>query len=87
MSLSAVKPVVCITDMRLPGMSGELFIQQAHVVCPQAYFMIHTGSAYVLAVELRLIGMNSDDVLRKPVHDLSLLTRWITEIARGWNQP
>jgi DNA-binding NtrC family response regulator len=87
LSIVTVKPVLCITDMRLTGMNGELFIQKAHEVCPRTHFMIHTGSAYVLADELRSIGMNSDDVLLKPVHDLSRLTQRITEIAQRGQQP
>jgi len=85
--IAAVRPVVCITDMRLPGMNGELFIQMAHAVCPQSHFMIHTGSAYVLADELRALGMDSEDVLLKPIHDLSLLASRVMEIAARWHQP
>lgn len=85
--IAVVRPVVCITDMRLPGMNGELFIQKAHAVCPQSHFMIHTGSAYVLADELRALGMDSDDVLLKPIHDLSLLASRVTEIAARGHQP
>ena len=86
-SIAAVKPAVCITDMRLPGMSGELFIRKAYEVCPETHFMIHTGSAYVLADELRAIGMDSDDVLLKPVHDLSLLAARVLDIAVRGNLP
>jgi CheY-like chemotaxis protein len=86
MSISALNPAVCITDMRLPGMSGELFIRKAIEICPQTHFMIHTGSAYVLTDELRAIGLDSDDVLLKPVHDLSLLTSRVLAIAAGKNR-
>jgi len=87
LSIAAVNPVVCITDLQLPGMNGEEFIQKAVEICPAARFMIHTGSAYVLADELRAIGMNSDDVLLKPIHDLSLLARLIIKISASVNLP
>lgn len=79
--ITAVKPAVCITDLRLPGMNGELFIQKAFEVCPATHFMIHTGSAYVLTNELRAIGMGAGDVLLKPVHDLALLAERIMSVA------
>jgi DNA-binding NtrC family response regulator len=79
--ISEIYPTVCITDMRLPGMNGEIFIQKAHLVSPDTHFMIHTGSAYILPDELRAIGMTSDDVLLKPVHDLSRLSGRIIAIA------
>jgi DNA-binding response OmpR family regulator len=80
-SLSSIKPSVCITDLRLPGMNGEMFIQNAHEISPHSHFMIHTGSAYILADELRGLGMGPDDVLLKPVHDLSLLASRVMSIA------
>ncbi|MFA7402741.1 MAG: response regulator [Pelobacteraceae bacterium] len=72
-SIAAVRPVVCISDMRLPGMSGEEFIVRAHALCPATRYLLHTGMVYALPDELRRIGMTGDDVLLKPVHDLSKL--------------
>lgn len=86
-SIVEVNPAVCITDLRLPGMGGELFIRTACGLCPDTHFMIHTGSAYVLTDELRAIGMNAGDVLLKPVHDLSLLAERIMELVARENQP
>jgi DNA-binding NtrC family response regulator len=85
-SIVALKPAVCITDMRLPGMSGELFILNANSVCPGTHFMIHTGSAYILTDELREIGMAFDDVMLKPVHDLTMLSKRVVAIEAGGTQ-
>lgn len=84
-SIAGINPAVCITDLRLPGMNGETFIQKAHLVSPGTHFMIHTGSAYLLADELRAIGMTSDDVLYKPVHDLSCISGRISALAAREN--
>ncbi|HIJ87333.1 MAG TPA: response regulator [Desulfuromonadales bacterium] len=77
----AINPVVCISDMRLPGMDGESFILKAHTLCPVTSFLLHTGILYTLSDELRDIGMTDGDVLLKPIHDLSKLVKRITHIS------
>jgi CheY-like chemotaxis protein len=77
----SIAPAVCISDMLLPGMNGEEFIIRAHVLCPATGYIIHTGMIYPLSDELRTIGMTPDDVLLKPIHDLSKLVNKIKHIA------
>jgi DNA-binding response OmpR family regulator len=72
-SITAILPAVCISDMRLPGMNGEEFIIKAHALCPATGYLLHTGMLYSLSEELRKIGMTADDVLLKPIHNLSKL--------------
>lgn len=79
--IAAICPVVCISDLRLPGMDGEEFIGRAHALCPGSGYLLHTGMQYSLSAELRAIGMTADDVLLKPIHDLSILVRKIKQIA------
>ena len=81
--IARVNPTVCITDLRLPGMNGEQFIKRASLLSTATHFIIHTGSAYILSDDLRAIGMTSDDVLFKPVHDLSSISERIIEISCG----
>lgn len=81
--IASLQPTVCISDMRLPGMDGEEFIVRAHSVCPDTGYMLHTGLVYYLSEELRAIGMTADDVLLKPIHELSTLTHKIRQIAAG----
>lgn len=76
-----VSPAVCISDMRLPGMNGEEFISRAYALCPAAGYVIHTGMPYSLSDELRALGMTADDVLLKPIHDLSKLVNKIKHCA------
>lgn len=79
--MAQVRPLVCISDMRLPGMDGEAFIIAAHALCPATRFFLHTGMLYSLSEELRAIGMTVDDVLLKPVHDLAKLVAKIRSSA------
>lgn len=83
--MAQVRPLVCISDMRLPGMDGEAFIVAAHALCPATRFFLHTGMLYSLSEELRAIGMTVDDVLLKPIHDLSKLVAKIrgTAVTEG----
>ena len=80
-SIVSISPVVCISDLRLPGMDGEKFIVRAYDLCPSTAFMLHTGMLYILSDELRAIGMTADDVLLKPIHDLSRLVDKIRNLA------
>lgn len=82
-SIASIRPAVCISDMRLPGMNGEEFICRAHALCPGTGYIIHTGMLYSLSDELRAIGMTADDVLLKPVHDLSKLVNKIKIMAEA----
>ena len=75
------RPAVCISDMRLPGMNGEEFIVKAHTLCPATGYLLHTGMLYSLSDDLRAIGMTSDDVLLKPIHELSKLVNKIRHIV------
>lgn len=80
-SIVSICPVVCISDMRLPGMNGEEFIINAHALCPVTGYLLHTGMLYSLSDELQAIGMTADDVLLKPIHDISKLVNKIKHIA------
>lgn len=80
-SIVSISPTVCISDMRLPGMNGEEFIIKAHILCPATGYLLHTGMLYSPSDELCAIGMTSDDVLLKPVHELSKLVNKIKHIA------
>jgi two-component system OmpR family response regulator len=80
-SIAALSPSVCISDLRLPGMNGDEFIIRAHSLCPATGYLLHTGMLYSLSDELRAIGMTFEDVLLKPIHELSLLVDKILQIV------
>lgn len=79
--ITAIHPAVCISDMRLSGMNGEEFIVTAHTFSPETGYLIHTGMMYCLSDELNAIGMSADDVLLKPIHELSKLVHKIKKCA------
>ena len=72
---------VCIVDMRLPQMTGNEFIIQAHELYPEASFIIHTGSLdYTVPPELREIGLSSRCIVHKPVSNMDLFHKKIQEL-------
>ena len=73
-----------IIDMRLPGMDGNTLILKAHEMQAGMKFLIHTGSTnYVLPQSLIKIGMSPEQVFRKPLSDLTVLTRMINKVLFG----
>lgn len=61
-----------VVDIRLPGKDGNAFILEAKKIRPELKIVIHTGSAdYSLPEEIKALGLTRDNVLTKPVRDLS----------------
>ena len=79
--LRAATQDVAVVDLRLPGMSGETLIQQAHLLQPALRFLIHTGSvSYRLSPALQRLGMQPSDVFQKPLNDLAQLVTGINRL-------
>ena len=75
---------VDIIDMRLPGINGDTFILKAHEIQPVLKFLIHTGSTnYSVSRSLEEIGVKKDQVFRKPLLDMSVLTKGILKLLEG----
>ena len=73
---------VCIVDLRLPGMSGEDLILQAHERYPNQRHIIYTGSiSYNLSEKLKEIGMRPEHVFLKPIRVLTLLVKCVKALA------
>ena len=72
---------LCVVDLRLPKMSGELFIQEAHRENAALQFLIHTGSVgYRLPDELLQIGMQPADIFLKPLSDMTTVADRILQL-------
>ncbi|MGB5217203.1 MAG: response regulator [Smithella sp.] len=75
---------VAIVDMRLPGIDGDTLILKAHEVQPVLKFLIHTGSTnYSLPGSLEEIGVKKTQIFRKPLLDMSVLTKSILKLLEG----
>jgi len=75
---------VLIVDLRLPGISGETLVFEAHKLDPRIKFIIHTGSVdYRLSEELRALGIRPGHMLLKPVTDLEEVVNLITELVNS----
>lgn len=71
---AGVRPLVCILDMRLPGMDGNATALALHQLLPDLKFLIHTGSSdYRLPAALRQLGLTDAMVFSKPQTDLGEL--------------
>ncbi len=74
---------VAVIDLRLPGVSGDALILQAHVLCPAMRFLIHTGSVgYGLTEDLWSVGVRPEHVLLKPLPDLAVVVAGIENLMR-----
>jgi two-component system OmpR family response regulator len=75
---------VCIMDLRLPGIDGNMAILSLHEMRPALRFILHTGSAnYVIPEELRMIGIDEAQLFRKPVSDMRPLADMVRAFAGG----
>ena len=82
--LPALRPDLCMVDMRLPGMDGNTFILHAIKQQPACKFIIHTGSSeYTIPPELRDQGITRQSILFKPVIGLHLYLDKINELLGG----
>ena len=75
---------VAIVDMRLPGIDGDTLMLKAHEIQPVLKFLIHTGSTnYSVSKSLEEIGVKNEQIFRKPLLDMSVLTKGILNILEG----
>jgi len=74
---------VLIVDLKLPGISGEMLVLEAHKLYPGIKFIIHTGSGdYQLSDEMRAAGIRPEHMILKPVTELGALVNLITKLSK-----
>lgn len=74
-----------IADIRLPGLSGDAMILEAHARQPAMQWIIVTGSMeFRLSPELLATGLSARDVFAKPIGDMGqLVTRLKQRLSEG----
>ena len=79
---------VAIVDIRLPGMTGLEFIEQARRRWPQLHFLIFTGSTeFRLGPEASAAGVEPPDIFAKPLADLNVLAKAVQRVREPQEDP
>ncbi len=77
------KVEVVIVDLRLPGLDGSRFVQEANSRWKDVAFIIYTGSSeYRLESNLEGLPQVSRTVFFKPLKDLNVLSEEVREMAK-----
>ena len=72
---------IAVVDLRLNGIRGDEFIIKAHNINPQMSFLIYTGSVnFRISKELIDIGLRKEDILHKPLSDLTIMLQAIENL-------
>jgi two-component system, OmpR family, response regulator len=76
-----------IVDIRLPGMDGNAFMEQAHRLCPKMRFLVYTGSVtYSPPARLKALGVQEKDMFQKPLRDTAVLVAAVRDRIMRPNQ-
>lgn len=74
----------CTVDIRLPGMTGNQFIAEAHALNPGLKFLVYTGSwNYELPAELNRLGLGPEQVFNKPCMDLDCILHAVLKLLNA----
>jgi len=74
---------IAIVDLRLPGMDGDIFIVQAHMLWPDLAFIIYTGSVqFTVSDDLKKAGITRDHVFQKPLLGMNVMVAGIEKCLR-----
>ncbi len=73
---------VVIVDLRLPGIDGDVFIEQTYQENPHLGYIIYTGSTEFTVSE-KIVNLDQvyNEIFFKPVTDISLIEEAINNIA------
>ena len=75
---------VVIVDLRLPGMDGDVFIENTHNDYPKLGYVIYTGSTeFTVSEKIVNLPQVYDEIFFKPITDISLIDQAINNIAKS----
>ncbi len=75
---------VVIVDLRLPGMDGDVFIENTHNDYPKLGYVIYTGSTeFTVSEKIVNLPQVYDEIFFKPITDISLIEQAINNIAKS----
>jgi len=75
--------MVCIVDIRLPGMDGVETILALHTIAPTTRFIVYTGSPeFSVPPVLQPLRVAEQYVVRKPVEDMGIFITLIEQLQR-----
>ena len=86
--LASEVPGGVLVDIRLPGMSGDAFIREAHRLHPALAFVIVTGSPDLCRggagkIRAQDLPATSSRIFEKPIADLAELERTLKQHIRA----
>jgi len=75
---------ICLVDMSLPRMDGNEFILKSSEVNSELRYLILTGDHnYKTPQELKKIGISEENIIFKPILDMTSLTDKIQSVLLG----
>ncbi len=82
--LNSHTPDLAVVDIRLPDMDGNEWMLEAARKQPSLKYIVYTGLMdYQPGEALRHLSLSSDDIIYKPLMDMSLLTELIDKKLSG----
>ncbi len=73
---------VVIVDLRLPGIDGDVFIEETHQKYPNLGYVIYTGSTeFTVSEEILDLRQVNDEIFFKPITNIALIEKAINNIA------
>lgn len=78
---------VVVSDQRMPGMGGFMFLKQAHGIQPEAIKLMFSGHQDAYAYSIEVEHSNIHDFIMKPCFEAEIIERINNAIEISQNKP